>query len=601
MDANPEADGQQSESQSDEAVLSAELKEELKVARRCFVQIERVSQLMAGYPPGHPMVEEGVEKLEGVFYDFFELTDRLTVQVHPHWMDLYGAGEAVWETQEPKDYCFALNRDGIYLLHILAGVTGDELRRFVELLNEVVDQRDVQQDAVSMFFDAGFRQIHWEAIDESLAELAGLESDIKDRDTPEEQEMVEELFEGAFEDEEVVSEHSDEQLVDDEDFEIRLENRANEQMKLEVGSRHFLELSDEAQEHLKELRRGFREHNELEYRQGEVLSAVLGAKPRRKLRKGAVAQIGKVMGELLETDEPWEALSFLKLIHQWRDKFQKQVAGELKTVVKECFTTQRIQQMAKQAAQGEKGPRRMILQMFDALQLEEPGVELARHLALDIEEGARKDLLRYVRKQARHDLEFIEEALESVPGEKAMPLVEILVQAMPRSRSMLVNLVKEPVEPGLKLRALEALRGTWEDSTEIRDCLVPLIKGSNSEIRVLAAQSLGESAPQHVYRVLEPLFTPKLTDRPEDEVAELVSVFVDKGGGEAIDKLEELLKRKKGVSSEEEQDLAVKIVQSMLKAPSPEIVEMLESVAGDWFVAGRIRSECKDAVELIKN
>lgn len=599
MEASPQDQGGQDEKKSGESVLSPELKEELRVARRCFVQIERLSQLMAGYPPGHPMVEEGLEKLENAFYEFFELTDRLTVQIHPHWMDLYGSGEVVWETQEPKDYCFALNRDGIYLLHILAGVSGEELQIFVEVLHQIVDQRDLDVDAVSMLFDAGFRHIHWEAIDESLAQLAGLESDIKNRDTPEEQQMVEELFEGAFEDEEIVAEVDDGEMMEG-DFEIRLEGRANQHMKLEVGSRQFLELSEEAQEHLKELKRGFQEHNELEHRQGEVLSAVLGAKPRRKLRKGAVAQIGKVMGELLETDEPWEALSFLKLIHQWRDKFQSQVAGELKDVVTQCFTTQRIQGMAKQAATAGKGPRRMILQMFDALHLEEAALELARLLAWDLEEDVRDDVLRFVRKQARNDLGIIEEALELVPGDNADPLVEILERAMPKSRPILVKLVGDEVEPALKVRALKALEGTWEDPTEVRDYLVPLVKGTHSQLRVLAAQSLGEATPKHVYRVMEPLFTSKLTARPEEEVVELMRVFVAKGGGEAIDKLEELLKRKKGVSSEEEQDLAVKIIQALIKAPTPKIVQMLESVAGDWLVAGRIRSECKDAVELIK-
>ncbi len=582
-----------------ESVLSPELKEELRIARRCFAQIERLSQLMAGYPPGHPMVEEGIANLDEAFYEFFELTDRLTVQVHPHWMDLYGSGEAVWETKEPKDYCFALNRDGVYLLHILAGVTGEELQLLVEVLNQVVDQRDLDIDAASMLFDAGFRNIHFEAVDESLAQLAGLESDIKNRDTPEEQEMVEELFEGAFDEEEVSADDSDEEMIE-EDFEIRLENRANQQMKLEVGSRHFLELGDEAQEHLNELKRGFLEHNELEHRQGEVLSAVLGAKPRRKLRRQAVAQIGKVMGELLETDEPWQALSFLKLIHQWRDKFQKQVSGELKTVVKDCFTTQRVQALAKGAATAEKRPRRAILQMFNALQLPTAPMELARLLAIDLEEGARDDLLLYVQKQARRDLGFVEDALEMVPGAKAEPLVTILIKAMPRSRPILLKLVGEQVEPQLKIQALKALRGTWKDATEIRDYLVPLVKGTNSELRVLAAQSLGGAAPKHVYRVMEPIFTPKLTKRPEEEVVELMRVFVDSGGDKAIDKLQELIKRKKGVSSDEEKELAIKLIQALIKAPTPKIVEMLESVAGDWLVAGRIRSECKDAVRLIK-
>ena len=600
MESTPQETGQNQAPGADaggaDDVLSSELQEEVRLARRCFVEIERLSQLMSGYPAGHPMVEEGIENLDEAFADFFELTDRLTVQVFPHWMEYYGAGETVWETEEPKDYCFALNRDGIYLLHILAGTTGPELQTLVKIFNELIDERNFDQDAVAMLFDAGFNDIHWEAIDESLAELAGLESS-KDRDTPQEQEQIEDLFEDVVQGADI-EEETDESVMD-EDFEIRLENRQSRHMKLEVGSRHFLKLSEEAQKHLQELKRGFQEHNELEHRQGEVLSAVLGAKPRKKLRESAVEQIGQVMGELLETNEPWEALSFLKLIHQWRDKFQPQVAGQLKEVVRDCFTDQRIQKLVKQVANSETGARRAILQMFDALGLDKPSKDLAELLAWELAEETRIDVIRYLRRRAADDLGFIEEALPSIPGEKVGPVVDILEDAMPRSRSILVDLLDQPVEGKTKVRALQVLRGTWDESTEVRDYLVPLVKGSNSELRREAARSLGEAAPQHVYRVLEPLFTPELASRPEEEIEVLLEVFVRHGRKKAIDRLEELVKRKK-LSNDEDVELAVTIVQALIKEPTRQVVDLLESTAGDWKVAGRIRSTCKEVLELIQ-
>lgn len=598
MQENPEAQAQGTSTASEEAPMAPEMKEELRLARRCFAQIERLTTLMTGYPPGHPTVEEGCERLNDAFYEFFEVTDRLTVQIHPHWMDLYGAGEAVWETQEPKDYCFALSRDGVYLLHILAGVDSGELQRFVELLNELVDQRNLDRDAVSMLFDAGFRYISWEAIDESLAALAGLDTNMKNRDTPEEQEMIDELFDKAFEDQDVNADDGGE-LMDD-DFEIRLQNRANQQMKLEVGSRQFLQLSDEAQQHLQDLKRGFQEHRELEHRQGEVLSAVLGARPRRKIRKGAVAQIGKVMGELLETDEPWEALTFLKIIHQWRDKFQSQVSGELKDIVKECFTKHRVQILVKQVANSDKKERRAILQMLNALHLEDADRGLAEVLAWELDEGARDDVVRYVRTRAKFGLGFLREALPQVPGEKAGPLVDILVSTMPKSRPILVEILGQEVSPPLKVKALRALRGTWEDPSEIRDSLVPLVKGSNSKLRIMAADSLGESSPQHVYRVLKPLFTPALAKRPDKEVAALVRILVKASGPKGVELLGDLVKRKK-LAGEEEQELALKIVQALIKSPTPAIVELLESAAGDWLVAGKIRSTCKQVLEMLQD
>lgn len=597
MEASPQQNESESGGTDSEKSLSPELRDKLRKTKKCFAQIERVTQLMTGYPPGHPMVEDGLENLEGAFTALFEDCERLTVQIYPHWMDLYEANETVWETQEPKDYCFALNRDGIYLLHFLDGIDGDELQRFVEVLNALIDEQKIDQDAVSLLFDAGFRSIHWEAIDESLAQLAGLESNLSGEESQEDQEAVDELFENAFDEQDLEIDTDDQEAVEG-DFEIKIQNRSQRQMKLEVGSRNFLELSEEAQEHLTKLKSGFQDHNELEHRQGEVLSAVLGAKPRRKLRKGAIGQIGEVMGELLETTEPWEALAFLKLIHQWRDKFHPDVAGELKDIVKECFTERRVQILVKQLAESDKSGRRAILQMFDALGLSEASQGLAELLARDLDEEARQDIVRYVRKQSRRDLSFVEAALPKVPGDKAGPLIEILVKSMPKSRPILVELLKTASDPGLKIEVLDALRGSWEDTTEVRDYLVPLIHDDSEKVRIAAAHHLGEAAPQHVYRVLEPLFTPKLARRSEEEVGELVSIFVKKGRQKAVDRLEELVKRR-GVVSEEQIELAVTVVRALIKAPNRAIIDLLESVAGDWLVAGRIRSTCKEVVELI--
>lgn len=579
------------------AAISVELKEELRLARRCFTQIERLTTLMASYPPGHPTVESAVEALKEAFYEFFEVTDRLTVQVHPHWMDLYGAGQAVWETEEPKDYCFALSRDGVYLVHILAGVDGEELQRFVEVLNRLVTPQNLNDDAVTMLFEGGFRYISWDAIDESLAALAGIDSDMRNRDTKEEQEMIDDLFEDAFDRE--LQEEVDDGDAFENDFEVRLEKRAGRQIKIEVGSREFLQLSDEAREHLLELKQGFTAHQELEHRQGEVLSALLGARPKRKLRRGAVTQIGNVMGALLETDEPWEALSFLKLIHHWRDKFHADVAGELKEVVRDCFTTQRIQMMARQCGKADKDARRAILQMFNALQLNEASPSLAEQLGWELSEEAREDILRYLRLRAKGDMSFIEEVIPRLPGDRVGALLELLIEGLPRSRSILVNVLKMDVEPPVKVKVLRALRGTWEDATEIRDRLLPLVKASHSRLRVTAVESLAEAAPHHVYRVLEPMFTPQLAKRPDDEVQELIRIFVEAGGEKAIAKLKELVQRR-GITGEEDQELAITVVKSLIKAPTQDVIDLLDSVAGDWLVAGRIRSTCKEIVELLK-
>ncbi|MEZ4462354.1 MAG: hypothetical protein R3E66_22040 [bacterium] len=366
--------------------ITPEQRQEIKMARRCFIQVDRLTSIMMTYPPGHPIVEEAAVGCVAAFKEYFELSDRLSVLVDAHSLKFLGTEERVWETEDPRDYCWVLSRDGVYLLHFLAGIDEREVRYFVDILNVLIDERDLTQNAVTVLFEAGFRYVSYDALDESLAQLAGLELDIRDRDTKEEQEAIEDLFDQAF-DKEANKKMSPEQASQKqrEEFQLRMEKRAERQQRMEVGSRQFLALDTEQQRHLSDLRRGFTEHAELEHREGEILAAILGAKPKPALREQSVEQIGEVMGTLLETQRPWESLEFLKLIHEWRENFDAAVTEDLKSVVASCFTPRRLGMMIKMVASSDADVRRAILQMFNALNLNNANGEPARMLAWDPE------------------------------------------------------------------------------------------------------------------------------------------------------------------------------------------------------------------------
>jgi hypothetical protein len=580
-----------------EIELSPEMKEEIRLSRRFFSQIERMSTLLTGYPSGHPVVEQAVGNTYEALYEYFELNDRLTIQVDPHSMILSGTDQLVWETSEPKDYCFSLSRDGIFLIHILAGLQQAELRRFVEILNILVDPSDMTSDAVTLMFEANFSYVAYEAIDESLAALAGIDADIRDRDTEDERDMIEELFNDAFEDIEEKQAMSQSGTMG-EQFQIKMQARAQREQKLEVGSRQFLKLDERSQKHLLELKRGFIEHRELEHREGEMLSALLGAKPKSALQRSCVDQIGEVMGALVEGDEPWEALSFLKLIHAWRDRFAPEVAGELKAIVKDCFTQKRMSALVKQVATGDKRQRRAILQMFDALHLDKASMNLVTILGWNLTEEARQDIMAYIRKQAGFSLEFLVDAVHQLPADQVEAVLEILIDKMPQSRSHLVDLLDEDHEPHVKTRLLEALRGSWEDPREIRDVLVPYLESSNVELQLEAIRNFTEAAPQHVPRVLGPMIDNRLKKRPEDQVREIITLFVKHGRAKAVDHLESLI-RKRGMVGMGEQELAVIIIRALVNSRQPNVVNLLESISKDWLVPKRIRNNCQEVAELL--
>jgi hypothetical protein len=586
---------EQSEGQQPKA-LTPEQQQEVRLSRLCFQKLERLTMQMLSYPPGHPAIETAIKATRDAFYEYFQLTDRMSLQVYPHALRLFGTEEDVWETDDPRDYCFILSRDGIYLIHILAGLDENELKRLVDVLNTLIERRnDPKMDAVQIFFDSSFRYIAYEALDESLAALAGIDLDMRNRDTRDEKERIEELFSEAFK----AEEGGDSDAVGG-NFELRISNPMERMRKIEVGSRQFLTLEDGTQQRLAELKRGFLEHRELEHREGEILSALLGAQPREHLRLQAVKQIGEVMDVLLGTDEPWEALTFLKIIHAWRDRFASEVAQELKDVVSARFGRRRILDLVRQIARADKGKRRAILQMFNALHLEDASAELVRALAWDLSEDAREDLVRYLRERVRFGHAFLEESIAEVPAEHVAPLLEIVSAGMPATRSIALKMLSSAQDPALKARALGILDGTWTSPVEIRDVLVPLVNSTHSETRLTAARSLCKAAPQHVVRVFTPLFSDELRRRSEEEVRELAMLFVKHGGKEATGKLDELIHRRGLTTSESERELAVTVTRALIRTPHPAVIEMLDNIAKDWLVPQRIRSTCKEVADLLR-
>ena len=152
----------------------------------------------------------------------------------------------------------------------------------------------------------------------------------------------------------------------------------------------------------------------------------------------------------------------------------------------------------------------------------------------------------------------------------------------------------------MKARALEAMHGQWGDPREIRDVLVPLLKVNATEVRVAAARAIVEATPQHTVRVLGPLFGPELRGRPEEEVRELTHLLVTKGGAQAVEQLRGIIQIRGLTSSEAERELAITIARALVRSPVPPVIKLLDDIANDWRVTGRIRNTCKEIVDMMR-
>ena len=117
---------------------------------------------------------------------------------------------------------------------------------------------------------------------------------------------------------------------------------------------------------------------------------------------------------------------------------------------------------------------------------------------------------------------------------------------------------------------------------------------------VYACKTVAQTTPQHIVRVMSPLFSDQLRKRPEEEVRELAKLFVETGKEPAVKVLSELVHRRGLTTSEQERELAVTIARALIRSPQPSVIAMLDAVAKDWLVPQRIRSTCKEIGDMLR-
>ncbi len=597
--------------------LSTDKREQLRLARRCFDAIERLVDSSSGYPPGHPVVEEALDNVEDAFYSFFNMNDRLALRIDAHEAYLMGTDQVIWETSRPDDYCFALNRDGVYILYFMAGIHRRELRHLVSVLEQIVagtnlddDDRDDaaaasdhRPDAASALIDANFDYIGFEALDASLAWLAGLDVELGQRDSPEEKKAVRQLYDRVFDaypDLEGDDDGGGETL--DAKLDLDVDTHAERQRRIESGSDHLLSLKPAHQDRLNAVKQHLLRGDELEERYGEALASILASSQASStLRERAFDRVANLLTRLIEGDQPWESISLLKTLHRWRGNFDSEVTDRLRTIVEDRMTGPRLDSLVERIASEDPDVRQSILHLFDALALDEASASLVELLAFEIEDEVQQDIFQYLdRRAGKAGLNVIGEHLESLTDTIIDRIIEIAIDNMPSTRLFLLDVLRLQVDPDVKIRVLEALQGHWEEPREIRTYVVPLLNHLNSELRTLAIESIDEGAPQHARRVLEPHIDRELSEIPRDELETLVTTFAQHGGQKAAEALESNIRiRKRGFVNQERKETAEAIARALLQAPTPPIIDMLDSVADDWLVPSDIRDACEEVVDVV--
>jgi len=117
------------------------------------------------YPPTNPMPAEFKARLHEKLSAYLTDYDALTLQVRGD--QFVYEGETVHEEAGGEDNFIAtLTRDGIQKLIFLPGLGPEELDRFLGIVKKVINERNEDDDLVTLLWEASFTRIRYEAISE---------------------------------------------------------------------------------------------------------------------------------------------------------------------------------------------------------------------------------------------------------------------------------------------------------------------------------------------------------------------------------------------------------------------------------------------------
>jgi HEAT repeat protein len=142
------------------------------------------------YPPTNPLPGEFKLNLHEKLTKFLDEHGPLTLQVRGD--QFVYAGETVHEEAGGDDNFIAtLTRDGVQKITFLPGLEFEELERFLAIVKKVINERNEDDDLVTLLWEASFESIKYEAIAElDSIDYEALEKQLLSRPVETEEEQV---------------------------------------------------------------------------------------------------------------------------------------------------------------------------------------------------------------------------------------------------------------------------------------------------------------------------------------------------------------------------------------------------------------------------
>jgi HEAT repeat protein len=149
----------------------SEEKESIDVthAKGLFQALPKARKNLRMYPANNPIYVQTVEAVYKKFDDFFQLRDKLPLNIGRN--EIFYESALIFEgSGKDENLPLIFFRDGIRELTFTEGLKKEELQQFLEVLSVDFDKEDMEDDMVTLLWDKDFSNISYRVDETVLAE-----------------------------------------------------------------------------------------------------------------------------------------------------------------------------------------------------------------------------------------------------------------------------------------------------------------------------------------------------------------------------------------------------------------------------------------------
>ncbi len=563
---------------------------ELESVKRLVQLLGSTLKSLLLYPSNNPIPEEFKRKLYAGFGEFLDKYDELKLEVNSRRF-LYRETPVYEEGEKEEGLVRKLHADGIRELAFLKGLESEELDGFLDVMEESLKQRDLDEDLVTMLWEKDLNNVKYLVVD-----------DLMDVDVPAAEDVPDNWdFEQLLRSEiELAGQEADSSGKAYEDLSYRYKQEQTKELL-----RKLKEFSPEEVERIQQLL-------EMEDRRRtldeflDVLIEVLVAEEDVSEFREIMNAMNRVLDVLVNVADFHSAANIIRRLRNLESTLREASGGKTQAVGEKVDMA--LQVIDRAGTEENIGKVSLVLnekEMLDLtwakrylLSLGQSSVVPIMHMLGDLKElKTRKMVCEVLAEKARDRMELLREGLSDQRWYVVRNIIWVIGTVGLEEGAKLLKPIAKHREVRVRKEIVASLIKI--PGSQAGSLLISFLEDEDKKVRLLASRGLARKREQQAVPALaEMIKGEEFRDKTPDEKKSLLEGLAAIAGGEAIPFLVKVISKRRWLKRDKHNETRVLAIGALSLIDEPRAHEALSHLKKKRNKG--VRQACEHALRRVQ-